>query len=105
MFFPDIGRLFANIIGVILVIIRIKVLAFAAFQIAPPEHAEPITLTVMAIVGVVTVSVLAAADEAIHDAGIAMADSQQKQATEMVAKHGSADVSGIGHDAESMTAR
>jgi hypothetical protein len=34
-----------------------------------------------------------------------MADSQQKQATEMVAKHGSADVSGIGHDAESMTAR
>jgi len=90
---------------VILVIIRIKVLAFAAFQIAPPEHAEPITLTVMAIVGVVTVAVLAAADEAIHDAGIAMADSQHKQATEMVAKHGSADVSGIGYDAESMTAR
>jgi hypothetical protein len=48
---------------------------------------------------------LSSADEAIHDAGIAMADSQQKQATEMVAKHGSADVSGIGDEAESMTAR
>jgi hypothetical protein len=34
-----------------------------------------------------------------------MADSQQKQATEMVANHGSTDVSGIGHEAESMTAR
>jgi hypothetical protein len=36
-----------------------KVLALAAFQIAPPEHAEPITLTVMAIIGVITVAVLA----------------------------------------------
>jgi hypothetical protein len=88
-----------------LIIVPLLVLAFATFQIAPPAHAEPITLTVMAIVGVVSVAVLAAADEAIHEVGIATADSQQKQATEMVAKHGSADASGIGHEAESMTAR
>jgi|WetSurMetagenome_2_1015567.scaffolds.fasta_scaffold635460_2 hypothetical protein len=86
------------------IIVGLIVIALIVSNI-PSARAEPITLTVMAIVGVVTVVVLAAADEAIHDAGIATADSQQKQATEMVAKHGSADVSGIGHEAESMTAR
>jgi hypothetical protein len=53
----------------ILVIVRMKVLAFAAFQIAPPAHAEPITLTVMAIAGVTAVLVSAYVDWAVHNGG------------------------------------
>ena len=65
------------------IIVGLIVIALIVSNI-PSARAEPITLRVMAIVGVVTVAGLAAADEVIHEAGIATADFQPKQPTEMV---------------------
>jgi hypothetical protein len=48
------------------IIVPLLVLAFVAFQIAPPAHSEPITLTVLAIAGLTAVLVSAYVNQAEH---------------------------------------
>jgi len=87
-----------------LIVVSLLVVAFVAFQIVPPAHAEPITLTIMAIAGITTVMTAASADMAVHGDAITQANSQQEKPAEVYAKDRSADSANT-HDGEATTAR
>ena len=86
------------------IVVPLLVIAFMAFQIVPPAHAEPITLTIMAIAGITTVMTAAFADMAMHPEDIAQANSQKEKPAEVFAKDRSADSSND-HDAHATTVR
>jgi hypothetical protein len=86
------------------IVVPLLVIAFMAFQILPPAHAEPITLTIMAIAGITTVMTAAFTDMAVRDDGIAQANSQQEKPAEVYAKDRSADSSNK-QDAQATTVR
>ena len=75
------------------IVVPLLVIAFVAFQIVPPAHAEPITLTIMAIAGITTVMTAACTDMAVHGDAITQANSQQEKPVEVFAKERSADSS------------
>ena len=60
-------------------IIPLLVIALVAFQSVPLAHAEPVTLTVMAIAGLVAVFTAGSVDmiASDHDAELAKAEDQQ----------------------------
>jgi hypothetical protein len=64
-----------------------------SFQIVPPAHVEPITLTIMAIAGITTVMIAAFTDMTVHGDAITQANSQQEKPTDVYAKDRSADSS------------
>jgi hypothetical protein len=84
------------------IIVPLLVIAFLAVQIVPPAHAEPITLTIMAIAGITTVMTAAFTDMAVHGDAIAQANSQQEKPAEVYAKDRAADSSN-NHDAQAAT--
>jgi len=86
------------------IVVPLLVIAFAAFQIAPPAQAEPITLTIMAIAGVATVMTAAFTDMAIHPEDVALANAQKEKPAEVYARDRSADASNT-HDGEATVAR
>jgi hypothetical protein len=87
-----------------LIVVPLLVIAFVAFQIVPPAHAEPITLTIMAIAGITTVMTAAFTDMAVHTEAIAQANSPKEKPAEVYARDRSAD-STNNHDGEATTAR
>lgn len=76
-----------------LIVVSLLVVAFAAMQIVPPAHAEPITLTIVAIAGITTVMTAAGADMAVHREHIVQANSPEEKAAEVYASDRSADSS------------
>jgi hypothetical protein len=75
------------------IVVPLLVIAFVAFQIVPPAHAEPITLTIMAIAGITTVMTAACTDMAVHGDAITQANSQQEKPADVYAKDRSVDAS------------
>ena len=86
------------------IVVPLLVIAFVAFQIVPPAHAEPITLTIMAIAGITTVMTAAFADMAVHGEHVIQANSQKEKPAEVYAKDRSADCS-KNQDGEATIAR
>jgi len=86
------------------IVVPLLVIAFVAFQIVPPAHAEPITLTIMAIAGLTTVMTAAFADMAVHGEHVAQANSPKEKPAEVYAKDRSAD-SSKNQDGEATIAR
>jgi hypothetical protein len=86
------------------IVVPLLIIAFVAFQIVPPAHAEPITLTIMAIAGITTVVTAAFTDMAIHPEDMAQANSQKEKPAAVYAKDRSAD-SVKDHDAQAATVR
>jgi hypothetical protein len=86
------------------IVVLLLVIAFVAFQIVPPAHAEPITLTIMAIAGITTVMTAAFTDMTVHGDAITQANSQQEKPAEVYAKDRSAD-SSKKQDAQATTVR
>ena len=87
------------------IVVLLLIVTFVPFQIVPPAHAEPITLTIMAIAGITTVVTTAFTDMATHPDHMTQANSQKaKPPAEVYAKDRSAD-SAKDHDAQAPVAR
>jgi hypothetical protein len=87
------------------IFVLLLIVTFVALQIVPPAHAEPITLTIMAIAGITAVVTTAFTDMATHPEHMAQAKSQKaKPHAEVYAKDRPAD-SAKDHDARAATVR
>jgi len=86
------------------IVVPLLVIAFVAIQIVPPAHAEPITLTIMAIAGITTVMTAACTDMAVHGEHIVQANSPNEKPAEVFASERSANSSN-NHDVQVTTAR
>ena len=87
-----------------LIVVPLLVFAFMAFQVVPPAHAEPITLTIMAIAGITTVMTAAFTDMTVYGDAITQANSHREKPAEVYAKDRSAD-SAKKQDGEATTVR
>ena len=69
-----------------LFIIPLLVIALVAFQSVPLAHAEPVTLTVMAIAGLVAVFTAGSVDMVASDHDSAQAKAEEHQTVDMHSK-------------------